>query len=115
MKIKSLLFILIAIIFILPSCGEKNEENQEIVKEKVKQDTVKVDTIQQEVVIEQVVEEPVPEWPKMVVVQQDEWIYDIARREYGNIYAWKKIYDANKEKIIDPDIIYPGQELLLPE
>lgn len=96
------------------SCGDKKEE-QNVSKPEVKQETVKVDTIEKEPVVEEVVPEPEPIWPKRITVQEGEWIYDIARREYGNIFAWQKIYTANQEKISNPDLIYPGQELILPE
>lgn len=35
------------------------------------------------------------------------WIYD-------NPLEWPKIYEANKDKIKDPDLIYPGQVLDIP-
>lgn len=28
--------------------------------------------------------------------------------------SWQKIYDANRDKLDDPDKIYPGQELTIP-
>lgn len=114
MRFKYLLFIPLAIVFLISSCTDKKEE-QNVAKPEVKQQPVKVDTVKKKPVVEEIVEEVKPEWPKLIIVQQDEWIYDIARREYGSIFAWRKIYDANKEKISDPDLIYPGQELVLPE
>jgi nucleoid-associated protein YgaU len=38
----------------------------------------------------------------------------IAEREYGDAGRWRQIYDANSDKIKNPDLIYPGQELRLP-
>jgi nucleoid-associated protein YgaU len=38
----------------------------------------------------------------------------IAKREYGDANAWKRIYDANRDIIKDPDLIYPGQTLKIP-
>lgn len=38
----------------------------------------------------------------------------IAEREYGDAGAWRRIYDANRDKIDDPDMIHPGQELTIP-
>ncbi|MEO0290821.1 MAG: LysM peptidoglycan-binding domain-containing protein [candidate division WOR-3 bacterium] len=35
------------------------------------------------------------------------WIYRDGKK-------WKVIYEANKEKIKNPDLIYPGQELIIP-
>ncbi len=38
----------------------------------------------------------------------------IAKREYGDAGAWRRIYDANRDQIDDPDLIHPGQELKIP-
>ena len=38
----------------------------------------------------------------------------IAKREYGDAKEWRRIYDANRDTIKDPDLIYPGQTLRLP-
>ena len=38
----------------------------------------------------------------------------IAKREYGDANAWKRIYEANRDTIKDPDLIYPGQTLEIP-
>jgi nucleoid-associated protein YgaU len=38
----------------------------------------------------------------------------IAQREYGEASQWKKIYEANRDTIKNPDLIHPGQTLKLP-
>jgi hypothetical protein len=38
----------------------------------------------------------------------------IAKHEYGDAAQWHKIYEANKDTIKDPDLIYPGQTFTLP-
>jgi nucleoid-associated protein YgaU len=38
----------------------------------------------------------------------------IAKREFGDASKWHAIYDANRDKIKDPDLIHPGQVLTLP-
>ena len=38
----------------------------------------------------------------------------IAKREYGDANKWHAIYDANRDKIKNPDLIHPGQVLTLP-
>jgi len=38
----------------------------------------------------------------------------IAKRVYGSAKAWRKIYEANKDVVNNPDLIYPGQELKIP-
>jgi nucleoid-associated protein YgaU len=39
----------------------------------------------------------------------------IAKREYGKASAWKRIFDANRDQITDPDLIHPGQVLRIPQ
>ncbi|MBS0591520.1 MAG: LysM peptidoglycan-binding domain-containing protein [Proteobacteria bacterium] len=38
----------------------------------------------------------------------------IAKHFYGDANQWKKIFDANTDKIKNPDIIHPGQVLTIP-
>lgn len=38
----------------------------------------------------------------------------IAKREYGDAQKWPRIYDANRDKISNPDLIHPGQVLTIP-
>lgn len=39
----------------------------------------------------------------------------IAKHFYGNAGQWKKIYEANKDVIKNPDLIYPGQTFRIPD
>ena len=39
----------------------------------------------------------------------------IAKREYGDAAKWPRIFEANREKIQNPDLIHPGQVLNLPQ
>jgi nucleoid-associated protein YgaU len=48
------------------------------------------------------------------VVAKGDSLSKIAKREYGDANKWPTIYEANKELIKDPDLIYPGQELKIP-
>ncbi|MBN1650685.1 MAG: LysM peptidoglycan-binding domain-containing protein [Bacteroidales bacterium] len=52
---------------------------------------------------------------KKIIVKEGEWLYNISRREYGTSQGWIKIYNANKALIKDPDLIFPNQELVIPE
>jgi nucleoid-associated protein YgaU len=38
----------------------------------------------------------------------------IAKKVYGNPNRWKEIWEANKDKVKNPDLIHPGQELKIP-
>jgi nucleoid-associated protein YgaU len=54
--------------------------------------------------------------PTSHVVKKGECLWYIAGYEqiYGNPLKWPLIYKANKDKIKDPDLIYPGQVLVIP-
>ena len=48
-------------------------------------------------------------------VVEGDTLSGIAKRQYGEASRWKRIYDANRDVIDDPDLIYPGQNLRIPE
>lgn len=50
-----------------------------------------------------------------VVVQPGNSLWRIARRAYGRGAQYTVIYEANADQIRDPDLIYPGQVLTVPE
>jgi nucleoid-associated protein YgaU len=39
----------------------------------------------------------------------------IAKRFYGDARQWKKIHEANKDIIKNPDLIFPGQVIKIPD
>jgi nucleoid-associated protein YgaU len=47
-------------------------------------------------------------------VQAGDSLSKIAKREYGDANKWNAIFDANRDKIKNPDLIHPGQVLTLP-
>lgn len=49
-----------------------------------------------------------------VVVQPGNSLWRLARTTYGTGLRYTVIYEANKEKITNPDLIYPGQVFQLP-
>ena len=51
---------------------------------------------------------------KTYIVAKGDSLSKIAQREYGDANKWRTIYEANRDLIKDPDLIYPGQELKLP-
>jgi nucleoid-associated protein YgaU len=48
-------------------------------------------------------------------VQPGNSLWRIARRSYGLGTRYTVIYDANREQIRDPNLIYPGQVFLVPQ
>lgn len=51
---------------------------------------------------------------RMYVVKSGDSLSKIAQREYGDAKKWRRIFEANQDKIKDPDLIHPGQELKIP-
>ena len=47
-------------------------------------------------------------------VQPGDTLSGIAKRIYGDAGQYMKIFNANKDKLTDPDKIKPGQELVIP-
>ncbi len=58
------------------------------------------------------VADPPPE--PLVIVQPGNSLWRLARRTYGKGTRYTIIFQANKEQIKDPDLIYPGQVFALP-
>ncbi|MBY0510000.1 MAG: LysM peptidoglycan-binding domain-containing protein, partial [Rhodospirillaceae bacterium] len=52
--------------------------------------------------------------PGAITVVKGNSLWRIARRNYGDGYMYSLIYEANKDLIMDPDLIYPGQVFNLP-
>ncbi len=49
-------------------------------------------------------------------VQRGDCLWNIAKKDehYSNPFAWPIIYNANRDKINEPDLIYPKQVFLVP-
>lgn len=47
-------------------------------------------------------------------VQPGDSLSKIAKKIYGEADRWKEIWEANRAKIPNPDLIHPGLELQLP-
>lgn len=48
------------------------------------------------------------------IVQSGDTLWAIAKKYYGNGNQYSKIVNANKDKIKNPNLIYPGQKLVIP-
>ncbi len=51
---------------------------------------------------------------KYYVVVKGDTLSSIARRQYGDARKWGPIFEANRDRIKDADLIYPGQQLRIP-
>ncbi|MDA1238416.1 MAG: LysM peptidoglycan-binding domain-containing protein, partial [Proteobacteria bacterium] len=41
-------------------------------------------------------------------------LWAIAREKYGSGFQYVRVYNANRDLIKNPDLIYPGQVLTIP-
>lgn len=48
------------------------------------------------------------------VVVKGDTLWAIAKKYYGSGNQYNKIYNANRDKIKNPNLIYPGQKLVIP-
>jgi nucleoid-associated protein YgaU len=48
-------------------------------------------------------------------IKKGDSLSKIAKREYGDAQQWRRIYEANRDIIKDPDLIHPGQVVRIPE
>jgi nucleoid-associated protein YgaU len=52
--------------------------------------------------------------PRTYTVKKGDTLSKIAKELYGNASDYKKIFEANRDKLKDPDKIQPGQVLTIP-
>ena len=50
-----------------------------------------------------------------ITVQPGSTLWAIAREKYGEGIMYVEVFDANRDRIRDPDLIYPGQVFELPD
>ncbi len=53
--------------------------------------------------------------PRTYEVQKGDSLSKIAKHVYGDASKWRAIFAANTDKLKDPDKIYPGQVLIIPD
>ena len=53
--------------------------------------------------------------PSAVTVQKGSTLWAISRSRYGRGILYARIFEANRDRIRDPDLIYPGQIFKLPD
>jgi len=130
MKIAILVLIIIFIIILILICPKKRPEegitpptappDEAAVKkgkttEMVPEEPVAEKPVKEEPVKEAEPPEEVLDTSKYYLVKEKDDLVKISEELTGNYENWKKLYEANKDKIKDPRLIYPGQKLLLPE
>ena len=60
--------------------------------------------------------EPLKDLPpgSLVIIQPGDYLWQIARERYGAGFQYTHIYQANRQQIRDPDLIFPGQIFMVP-
>ena len=51
---------------------------------------------------------------KLYTVKAGDTLSKISKQFYGDGNAYMKIFNANKDKLKDPNMIHPGQQLVIP-
>src|SRR6185503_129030 len=60
--------------------------------------------------------EPVDHGARKHTVQRGDTIFKLAREYYGgDEHQWRKIFDANRDKIQNKDVLKVGQVLVIPD
>ena len=57
--------------------------------------------------------QPAPQ-PERYTVAKGDSLSKIAKKYYCDASQWRRIFEANREQIEDPDLIQPGWQLLIP-
>ena len=55
-----------------------------------------------------------PSSERLYTVVSGDSLSKIAKKFYADANAWKTIFEANRDKISNPDLIHPGQVLRIP-
>jgi nucleoid-associated protein YgaU len=66
------------------------------------------------VVLQPPVVTPPPPEKQFYTVKKGDYLSKIAKQVYGNANKYNIIFEANKPMLKDPNLIYPGQVLVIP-
>ncbi len=55
-----------------------------------------------------------PGGPRVITVQPGDTLGTLARRYYGDAALWRRIYEANRDRIANPDLLLAGQRIRIP-
>jgi len=53
--------------------------------------------------------------PRTYTVASGDSLSKIAKKFYGDANQWKRIFEANRDTVKNPDLIRPGQVLKIPD
>jgi nucleoid-associated protein YgaU len=104
-----IVIVIIIIILIFALWPKKKKPAEEVVKSTTPSEDV---GMKEEKVVKE--EAAVDEDAQYYTVQVKDNLVKISESLSGDYRNWKKIYDANRDKIKEPTLIYPGQKLIIP-
>ena len=52
---------------------------------------------------------------EIYIVKSGDSLSKIALSRFGDAQLWKKIHEANKDSIANPNLIHPGQKIIIPK
>ena len=58
---------------------------------------------------------PTPAAPRTYTVVAGDSLSKIAKKFYGDGNQWRRIFEANRDTVKNPDLIRPGQVLKIPD
>jgi nucleoid-associated protein YgaU len=67
------------------------------------------------VVVPKIIDEPKTVLAKLVTIQPGATLWELAEARYGQGNLYMQIFEANRDNIRNPDLIYPGQIFTIPE
>ena len=56
-----------------------------------------------------------PPAPRTYTVVKGDSLSKISKKVYGDANKWKRIFEANRDTVKNPDLIHPGQVLKIPD
>jgi len=103
----------------IPDESEPTTETltNQIGKEVSVKESISQNKFQEKNVISQISKNPTnPKNPTIWTVKTGEYLWMISKdtKTFGDPQKWKAIYEANKDQIVDANLIYPGQKLIIP-
>lgn len=92
----------------------KNEQELKALETKEAEVKKEEKTVSSDGVAQKEIIKEEPEVPTSYIVRKNDNLWNIAKAIYGKGEKWTVIFEANKEKIKDPNKLKPGLELLIP-
>jgi len=92
--------------------GKKDVVVEKPVAEKAKK-TEKIEPVKK--AVEKKAVETIKTAGKIYIVKPGDQLTDISKKFYGRFIDWKRIFEANRDIIKDPKLIFPGQKLVIPD